>query len=269
MSNIDLAYRFRLHYTTSTIFANIPPNMGQQTSIPITNQQSFFHILTLPEELFNMIVSFIDSESQLALAHTCRIVYNYHRNKCRKVVAFLYSPLIRTNYKVLERWLGETGWAAVKITLKEISTISQCKNKHPIRALRLDEKLQFSDELNCESINALLLEFSSPASSTLLTTSFWEKFSNLNIVRFSRIVIDENIVTVFSKLSFLKVISLSYCEIADNCDSKIFEACTAIEEIELLFNLYAISLALPESHIEKFFKYDHIDISCCTQLRSL
>jgi hypothetical protein len=56
----------------------------------------------------------MDSESQLALAHTCKKVYNYHKEQCREeTVAFLGSPSINANYnnndqyrKVFKRWLG-------------------------------------------------------------------------------------------------------------------------------------------------------------------
>jgi hypothetical protein len=86
--------------------------MGQQPSIPITNQQSSLHILSLHEELLAMIASFLDSESQLTLAHTCKIVHTYHKGKFKKeIVAFLCNPQINADYKyecckALEHWLG-------------------------------------------------------------------------------------------------------------------------------------------------------------------
>jgi hypothetical protein len=62
---------------------------------------------------------------------------------------------------------SNTGWTAVKVTLKEISTDSLSNNSYPIRALCLDESLQFPDELKCENINALILEFHFSSTSSI------------------------------------------------------------------------------------------------------
>ena len=50
-------------------------------------------ILTIPEELFIPITSFMDTESQLALAHTCTTLYEYHKNQCKEqTFTLLYDP---------------------------------------------------------------------------------------------------------------------------------------------------------------------------------
>jgi hypothetical protein len=114
------------------------------------------------EELFNLIASFMDIKSQLEFAHICKTIYAYYKQRCREEnVAFLYSTLPNVNHKykhrkVLERWLSETGWAAVKAILNEISTDSQSNNGYTIRVLCSDESLQFPDGLEHENINALI-----------------------------------------------------------------------------------------------------------------
>jgi hypothetical protein len=49
--------------------------MGQQLFRPIINRQSSLHILTFPKKLFTIMMSFIDTKSQLALAHIYKKVY--------------------------------------------------------------------------------------------------------------------------------------------------------------------------------------------------
>ena len=43
-------------------------------------------ILTILGELFTIMVSFMDTESQLALACTCKTVYNYHKQQCKEQI---------------------------------------------------------------------------------------------------------------------------------------------------------------------------------------
>jgi hypothetical protein len=65
--------------------------------------------------MFALIVSFMDAEFQLALAHTCKNVYSHYKEKCRKeTVAFLCSPPSNLHSndqyrKVLERCPSEAG----------------------------------------------------------------------------------------------------------------------------------------------------------------
>jgi hypothetical protein len=221
----------------------------------------------------------MDTGPQLALAHTCKKIYNYHRKQYREeIVAFLCSNR-NSNcqcYKILERWLNETGWTPVKVILKEISMNFQSNNSYSIKAFHWDWLLQFPNELNYENINALIIEsfFLALLPTLLNNASFMEKFSNLKMVRLPNIIIDENIVSVLSKLFFLKVISLNYCEITDDHLSKIFKVCTVLEEIELLTNgSYARPIMLPPQakilYIEGLYSFVQIDLSRCTQFRSL
>jgi hypothetical protein len=247
--------------------------MGQQPSIPITSLQNPL-ILTFSEELFTLIALFMDTESQLALAHTCRIAYAYHEKQYREeTVAFLCElPSNAHCISPFERWLSETGWATVKIVLKGISTVSQEKDGHPIRALCLEESVQVPNELKCESINALVVESPSKTSFTSLSISFLKKFPNLKILRLVGIIINKNIVSVISKISLLKVISLNHCAIPSYHLSKIFETCTTLEEIELIYNHGVTSIMFP-SQVKRLhimdFRSMQIDLSRCTQLQSL
>jgi hypothetical protein len=259
------------------------PITNQQSSsplsIPITNRQPSIITSTIPQDLFTVIASFMNHSSQLALACTCTKIYNYYMEKC-KIVAFLCSSPKMGKYskskhcKVLQRWLSETGWATAKVILKEFSIYSQKNNSYPISALFSDESLQFSNELKYESINALILESSSWLSptSTLLNISFLENFSNLKIIKLSKIFIKKNMVSILSKLSLL-IISLNRCEITNNCLSKIFETCTTLEEIELSINSNAISIMLPPQvkkfQIGGFDLSVQMNLSHCTQLQSL
>jgi hypothetical protein len=266
--------------------------MGQKSSKPTTNQQNF-PILALPEDVITKIALFImDTKSQLALAHTCTTAYKYHKSqKSRKeTVAFLCSPDFDLNYKgqyckALKRWLSETGWVTVKVALKEILIDSQSNNSYPIRALILDQSLQFPDELECESISALMVKFISRASFTLQNISFWEKLSNLKIISLSSIIIDENIVSAISKLDLLKTISLNHCEIVLDNFSRMLKACATVKEIELFdsFDMKFIEIPLlleamnyiifpPQVRrlrIGGFYRPMEIDLSRCTRLQSL
>ena len=85
-------------------------------------------ILTIPEELFIPITSFMDTESQFALAHTCTMLYKYHKQQCKEqTFTLLCDPqceeyLISEYIKALERRMSQTGWISVKVTL-EIASV--------------------------------------------------------------------------------------------------------------------------------------------------
>jgi hypothetical protein len=272
-------YRFRLYYTTSTIFTHIR-NMNQQPFRPIINQQSFLHISTIPRELLTMIASFLDTNSQLGFAHTCKTIYIHHKQRYKEeTVTVLYSQPMDVYYyrkycKVLERWLGETGWTTVKVTTEGISTDSLNNNSDIIRALYLGRSLQLPNELKYEDINALILNI--PSKTHISTNpSFLEKFSNLKILSLIHVDINESIISIIPKVSLLKIISLNCYSITDYHFSKIFETCTALKEIELwgVFHMKSIMFFPPQ--VERlsidgyFYENLQIDLSRCTQLWSL
>jgi hypothetical protein len=94
---------------------------------------------------------------------------------------------------------SNAGWATVRVILKEILTDSLNNDNYPIRALCLNESLQFPNELKCESINVLILEFFYRSSPSL---SFLLKFSNLKVFKLITASIDEDMVSIISELSF-------------------------------------------------------------------
>jgi hypothetical protein len=252
---------------------SISVTTNQQPSIPITNQQIFLHILAFPGELFTLIASFIDAESQIALAHTCKTIYDYHKGQCREEKAAFLCLNSKEQYcKVLERWLSKTGWAAVKVIFEKIETNSQNNNSHPIRALYLDQSHQFPDELKCENINALILDSSLGKLATLAGFCL-ENFSNLKALKLSHTLINESIVSVLSKLPLLKIVSLFECTATDDHLSVLFETCTTLEEIELVDSDYATITMFPPQ-LKRLCVEGHgqpisMRLWRCTQLQSL
>jgi hypothetical protein len=102
---------------------------------------------------------------------------------------------------------------------------------------------------------------------------FFFKLSNLKILMLSNIIINEDIVSVISKLSLLKAIFLEHCVIADHHLSKIFETCTALKEIRSLHNGYGrITIFPPQMNIlciKSSCESTSIDLLRCIQLQSL
>jgi hypothetical protein len=248
--------------------------MSQKPSKPIISQQLSPRILAFSKELFARIALFMDTESQLEFAHTCKTIYNYHKEEYREEKAvFLCISLINVSCEVLERWLSEPGWATVKVILEKIEASSQNNNSHPIRALSLTEHHLFPDELKHEGINAFILECCNCMELPILALSHLKKFSSLKTLMLSTIHIDEDIVSALSKISLLKIISLKYCKIPDNHLSNIFETCTTLEEIELVYCSCTGTTKFPPQlkrlYIEGHGPSMQIDLSRCTQLRSL
>jgi hypothetical protein len=250
--------------------------MGQKPSKSITIQQTS-PIFTIPEDLFTLIALLMDTKSQLEFAYTCKIVHTYHKRKCKEETAAFLSNLTSDCYPtyLLERWLSKSGWATERVTLKEISTDSLRDNSYPIKALCLEDSVESIPELNCESIEALILVSSIWEDSPSTSLSSLRKFPNLKILGFISTSIDEDMVSVISILPLLKVISLNCCEITYDHLSRILEACTTLEEIELLYPSYfdTTYIMFPPQverlHIRKFHGSTQIDISRCTQLQFL
>ena len=68
----------------------------------------------------------------------------------------LYSEYIKAH----EHRLGRTGWVRRKVTLITAS-VNQSSYEHPVRALYLKEPFKLPNELDCATVNTLILEFSS------------------------------------------------------------------------------------------------------------
>ena len=215
-------------------------NMSQNSFMPTTEQQTSLLILTIPEELFTMIASFMNTESQLALAYTCKTIYDYYKQQHKiltllcdsRLVTLIASECIKT----LERCMGQTGWAGVKVILKLVSVDPQNNYKHPIGALCLDEPFQLPNGLDCASLNALIIE--SYWTKNMPNISFLETFTNLKSLILKHVSIDHDEMLTFSKFPLLKFISLNRCKMFKVHLSKIFKVCTALEEIHLILRLF-------------------------------
>ena len=87
----------------------------------------------------------MDTESQLALAHTCTTLYEYHKNQCKEqTFTLLCDPqckddLISEYIKALERRMSQPGWIYVKVTLKMTQLNVQNSYEYPVKALCLNE----------------------------------------------------------------------------------------------------------------------------------
>jgi hypothetical protein len=248
--------------------------MGQKFFKLITNRQTSLHILAFPKELFTIIALFTDTKSQLSLAHTCKTIYGYHKEHYREEVATFFCNIPSYIYSkyLLERWLSETGWAAMKVTLQEISTDSQSNNSHPIRALGLNESSQLPNELNYERINILILRFDPYKPPTLEIFSLLKKVSNLKILMLFNVAINENIVSVLLSLSSLEIISLVISETKIRVLNIV--ECISLKEIEIcFFTRCVMSIVLPSQvkrlQIEGFCESTQVDLSYCIQLQSL
>jgi hypothetical protein len=264
--------------------------MGQKHSRSITNEQTNEQtsgdITVIPQDLLKPIMSFLDPRSQLEFANTCTTLYHYHKLEyIEKGVSWLHSP---SNYdysyprhrKALERWLSKPGWTTEKVTAEGASTNYPTRSKYPIRALCLDHLLMndelkqenIDDYFKRENIDAYIID-SSERLFPVRNISFLKKFPNLQIVGLFDIKINKKTANVLSKLSLLRTISIKHCEVTNDALSKIFETCTTLRVIELHFNEHVTSLVLPpqaeEIQIKGTRQYMGIDLSRCTQLRSL
>ena len=211
--------------------------MGQKPYILTTEQQPSL-ILTIPEKLFTMIASFMNTEFQLAFAQTCKAIYAYHKKQCKEETFTLvrdpqYDEFLDYKcIKALERYMSQTGWASVKITLNIISVGSQNNYNHPIKALCLNESLKLPNGLDCESLNTLIIDINLKETYKL-DVPFFERFSNLESLYLRGVTINDDTVSMLSKLPLLKFFSLNINEVTKVYLSKIFEGCTTLEEFQL------------------------------------
>ena len=244
--------------------------MGQTPSIPTTEQPSL--ILTFPQELFAIIMSFKDQSFELVLATTCKILYErYELYYEKQTVVVLYDPKneFSSYANTIKALQLRNGWIRLKFTTILDSQSSNC----PVKILCLNGLLQVPKELNCACIDALIISLSREKF-MLTTISFIGEFSNLKSLRLEYTILNNDGISMVSKLSLLEFISLYICEMANGHLLKIFERHTTLKEIQLLWcNFpYATSIKLPSQL--KRFEIEHpnavvLDASLCTQLEYL
>jgi hypothetical protein len=208
--------------------------MGQKSITP--------PILTIPQELFITIASFIDIRSQFALAITCKMLYDYHKTQCKKQnFTFISVPRCRiidsifgSIAKSLQDFMSQTGWVTTEITLKRAPPSDKNEYPYPVRALHLCGVLDLPNGLNCANITALSVYLNPKETSLQLSIFFLKNFSNLELLRLSFLTLNNDIMSMVPQFSLLKLISLEGCKMTKDHLSKLFESCGTLE-IHLLF----------------------------------
>ena len=139
------------------------------------------------------MASFMDTESQWALAHTCKTIYGYHKQQCNEETFIaIGDPHYDDAYisyciKVFQCRMSQSGWVSVKVTLKIVSIDPQNNYEHPIRALCLNDSFQLPNRLDCASLNTLIISFSQKK--TIPNISFLEKIPNLESLGLKHVII--------------------------------------------------------------------------------
>ena len=139
------------------------------------------------------------------------------------------------------------GWVRLKFTPILDSQSSNC----PVKILCLNGALKVPKKLNCACIDALIV--SSFEEKFMPTISFVENFSNLKSLSLEYVILNDDIISMVSKLSLLEFISLYHCKMANGHLPKIFENCTTLQEIQLLYCNFSdeTSIKLP-SQLKRF-----------------
>jgi hypothetical protein len=237
-------------------------------------------ILTIPQELFITIASFMDIRFQFALAITCKMLYDYHKTQCKKQTFTLLSvphcrmidSIFGSITKPFEHFMSQIGWVTTEITLKKVPPNDKNEYLYPVMALYLYRVPDLPNGLNCANITALLVELN-PEEASQLGISFWEKFSNLKSLRLSCLALNDDIISMISKLSLLELIYLSGCKMTKDHLSKLFESCATLEIHLLRCQFSHMSLVKLPSLIKRFkiqyTKKISIDASDCIQLSYL
>jgi hypothetical protein len=248
-------------------------NMGQESITP--------PILTIPQELFVTIASFMDVRSQLALAMTCKTLYGYHKAQCTKQTFTLISvprchlfDSIFGSIRGLEKSMSQkTGWVTTEITLKKAPPNDENEYPYPVRGLYLCGVLDLPNGLNCANITALSLELNPKETSLQLSIFFLKKFYNLKSLRLCCLTLNNDVMSMLPQFSLLELISLHNCEITEDHLSKLFESCATLEIHIVCCRLPLGQLIKLPKQMKRFriqhFREVEIDASDCTQLSYL
>jgi len=254
----------------------------QKAIAPIEQQkEKIAYILTIPDELYITITSYLDKKYHLPFANACTGLRNRYID-CNKKETFslIYgprsiTPLSPEYIKALEHRLNQTtGW---KHTMPTIILVwrPQYNPKYLAKPLQLKEPFELLTEVNGATIDTLILEFLDWKTKSKLDVAFLKKFINLKSLRLDNACIDDDIVSTLSKLS-LGSIFLNHCTIEDRHSSKILETCTTLEDIQIVDCKYSYIADINLPPQLKIFKIieclDYqakINLSLCTQLEDL
>jgi Leucine-rich repeat (LRR) protein len=253
--------------------------MSQQPSaslsIPMANQQSSLLISTIPKELFALIASSVDTESQLKFARTSKIVYTYHKQQYKEQTFTLLSKFaIQFNpkyAKLLERCMSQICWSGLKITLNVVSIDFPNNWGHPIKALALNESFELPNGVDYKSLDTLLIFF---GLRKIMTSISFEKLSNLRLFGLDNVTINDDIVSILSNLPLLKIVALSKCTMTQVHLSNIFTGYANLENFVLCYSSFNATSIEPPPQLKRFEVWGNqnlsrVNLSLCTQLQSL
>jgi hypothetical protein len=237
-------------------------------------------ILTIPQDLFVTMASFMYIRSQFTLAITCKTLYRYHKTQCTKQIFTLISvprcrlfDLIYGSIKALEGFMSQTGWVTTEITLKGAPPNDKNEYPYPVRALYLCGVLDLPNGLNCANIPALSVEFNPEETSLQLSIFFLKKFSNLKSLRLSWLTFNDDIMSMLPQFSLLELISLDECEMTEDHLSKLITSCATLEIHLLRCKFPPVELIKLPSQMKRlrvqFLQKVKLDASDCTQLSYL
>jgi hypothetical protein len=249
-----------------------------------TEQQSssLILMLTIPEELFLLIMSLISTEAHLELAHTCKELHDYYKQSYSKPILTVLCKVqhhveITKYIRVLERRMHQSGWIRTKVKSKMVSEKdAQNNSEYPIKVLCLYNTSQLPTGLDYVNLNALVMEF--PCRENSMPSISFEGLKNLKSLSLFSANFSGDMMLMLSKLPLLEFISLSYCTMAEGDFTKIFELFTKLEEIQLLFCAtpdfvnpvkfppQLKRLKIKDTDMKIFTK---MDFSLCTQLSYL
>ena len=107
--------------------------------------------------------------------------------------------------------------------------------------------------LDCASVNALMIDCYSEEAFSQQNVSFFGKFSNLTSLRFNNTTFNDTEISMVSTLSLLEFISLYECKMGNGHLPKIFEGCTSLQEIQLLWCNFSDKTPIkPPSQVKRF-----------------
>jgi len=265
-------------------------------------QQSYIlsTILIIPDELIDVIMSFMKSKHQLPLVMSCKRRYLPYQRTIRETANILFhfqsyaAPLLPLfccdeklqtvqfsfytgGYtKILQRHMSQNRWLHVN-ELELISLNSQKTDPYPEKVLRLNQDLNVPSGLDYESVVALILAFSRhPNYRPMPNISFFRRFPNLRFLVLQYIGLDKNTASTLCEITSLRFVYMHYCSAREFGFGPFenFEICENIQNLYLnscSFNDNSLSFSskLRRLKIVKCYKLSEISTFKCSYLKSL
>jgi hypothetical protein len=240
-------------------------------------------IFIIPIELLMIIASFLDTESQMALACTGKKLYGYYKKQCKEqTFTFLYNTKtkdanIHKCLKAFEHHMGRVGWEAIKVNLKLALVNPQNNYKHPIKALYYKITSKYPMGMDETSLSAFILDLDRHKESHQPNVDLFAKFSNLKLLSLHNAILTNDMILAISKLRLLEFISLYNCRIFSGHLTNAFKNLTNLQEVQILFcidfDFVASSIELPpllkSFEMQQPYYRRKVDASFCIQLECL